>query len=244
MKIRSPLVTKIAAWLMVRAIKTLYLTVRCDEIVVDPDTIAYHEHVRERYLYCTWHDSIVMPLFHSQPYHMAALVSGHQDGSYLAESMRFLRVTPVRGSSGKRGAKGLRGAIEATKEFHITITPDGPRGPRREMKDGIVFLSAKSGCAIVPMAFRVTRCWKIAGKWTDLVIPKPFSKVTVFLGQPIRVPRRLGREGLEHWTQEVQQQMDLLYQRAESDSDETSTLGDHAAPKYRAAPIDYDQRAA
>lgn len=244
MKIRSHLVTKIAAWLMVRAIKTLYLTVRRDEIVVDPDTIAYHEHVRERYLYCTWHDSIVMPLFHSQPYHMAALVSGHQDGSYLAESMHFLRVTPVRGSSGKRGVNGLRTAITAAENYHITITPDGPRGPRRTMKDGIVFLASRSGNAIVPMSFRVTRSWKIAGRWTDLVIPKPFSKVTVFLGAPIRVPAKLGSDHLEEYKELVQQRMDELYARAESDSQETSTLGDHAAPEYRMPPIDHDQQAA
>lgn len=244
MKIRSHLVTRIAAWLMVRAIKTLYLTVRRDEIVVDPDTIAYHEHVRERYLYCTWHDSIVMPLFHSQPYHMAALVSGHQDGSYLAESMHFLRVTPVRGSSGKRGVNGLRTAITAAENYHITITPDGPRGPRRTMKDGIVFLASKSGNAIVPMSFRVTRCWKISGRWTDLVIPKPFSKVTVFLGAPIRVPAKLDAAGLGEYTQLVQQRMDELYARAESDSQETSTLGDHAAPEYRMPPLDHDRQAA
>ena len=244
MKIKSPLLTKIAAWMRVRVIKTLYLTVRRDEIVFDPDTIAYHEHVRERDLYCTWHDSIVMPLFHSQPYHMAALVRGHQDGSYLAESMRFLRVTPVRGSSGKRGVNGLRSAITATQDFHITITPDGPRGPRREMKDGIVFLAAKSECAIVPMAFRVSRCWRIAGRWTDLVIPQPFSKVTVFLGEPIRVPRKLGSEGLQEYTQLVQRRMDELYARAESDSLETSTLGNHAAPTHRLPKIADDQRAA
>ncbi|NQV25167.1 MAG: lysophospholipid acyltransferase family protein [Rhodopirellula sp.] len=244
MKIKSPFLTKCAAWLMVRAIKTLYLTIRRDEIVFDPDTIAYHEHVRERYLYCTWHDSIVMPLFHSKPYHMAALVSGHQDGSYLAESMHFLRVTPVRGSSGKQGVNGLRTAVTAAQDFHITITPDGPRGPRRTMKEGIVFLAAKSGNAIVPMAFRVTRSWKISGRWTDLVIPKPFSKITVFLGEPIRVPETLGSEGLQEYTRLVQQRMDDLYARAESDSVETSTLGDHAAPKYRLPKIDPDQQAA
>lgn len=244
MKIRSQLVTKVAAWLIVRSIRMLYLTVRRDEVVVDPDTIAYHEHVRERYLYCTWHDSIVMPLFHAKPFHMAALVSGHQDGSYLAESMHFLRVTPVRGSSGKRGVNGLRAAITKAADFHITITPDGPRGPRRTMKNGIVFLASRTGNAIVPMAFRVSRCWKIAGRWTDLVIPKPFSKVTIFLGEPVRIPQNLDTAGLEAHTQRVQQCMDALYAKAESDSPARSTLGNHAAPEYRHPAVDHDQQAA
>jgi lysophospholipid acyltransferase (LPLAT)-like uncharacterized protein len=222
MKIKSPLLTKLAAWLMVRGIQALYLTVRREEVAIDEDTVPCRPNVRGRYLFCTWHDTIVMPLFHGPQIHTAGMVSGHQDGSFLAEAMHFLHVKPVRGSSGKRGVKALREAISVAQDYHITITPDGPRGPRRVMKDGIVFLAAKSGRPIVPMAYRVSRCWRIAGKWTDLVIPKPFSKVTAFLDKPIYVPEKIGREEIEALTHEIQQRLDAMYLLAETNSPDLS----------------------
>ena len=83
------------------------------------------------------------------------------------------------------------------------------------MKDGIIFLAAKSGRPIVPMAFRCTSTWRIPGKWTDLVIPKPFSKVTICLETPIEIPRKVSREELLHYTEQLQQVMDEVYARTE-----------------------------
>jgi len=222
MKIESPLLTKFAAWLTVRAIQALYLTVRRTEIAVDDDTNPCQPNVKGRYLFCTWHDTIVMPLFHGPQLHTAGMVSGHTDGSYLACAMEFLGIKPVRGSSGKRGVKALREAITVAQDYHITLTPDGPRGPRRVMKDGIIFLAAKSGRPIVPLAYRVSRCWRISGKWTDLVIPMPFAKVTAFLDKPIHVPENVGREELDALTQEIQQRLDAMYLLAEDESADVS----------------------
>jgi lysophospholipid acyltransferase (LPLAT)-like uncharacterized protein len=244
MKIKSPLLTKFAAWLLVRGIQTLYLTVKRDEVAIVEDTFPCRPNVQGRYLFCTWHDTIVMPLFHGPQIHTAGMVSGHHDGSFLAYAMDFLHVKPVRGSSGKRGVKALREAITVAQDNHITITPDGPRGPRRVMKDGIVFLAAKSGRPIVPLAYRVSRCWRIPGKWTDLVIPKPFSKVTAFLDEPIYVPEKIGREELDALTQEIQQRLDAMYLLAEEDSADVAWPIE--IPKtYRAeACIENAQRAA
>ena len=135
MKIKSPLLTKFAAWLLVRGIQALYLTVRRAEVAIDDDTNPCRPNVKGRYLFCTWHDTIVMPLFHGPQIATAGMVSGHTDGSFLAFAMEFLNIKPVRGSSGKRGVKALREAITVVQDYHITITPDGPRGPRRVMKD-------------------------------------------------------------------------------------------------------------
>ena len=244
MKLKSPLLTKFAAWLLVRGIQALYLTVRRTEVSIDDDTIPCRPNVKGRYLFCTWHDTIVMPLFHGPQIATAGMVSGHTDGSFLAFAMEFLHIKPVRGSSGKRGVKALREAITVVQNYHITITPDGPRGPRRVMKDGIIFLAAKSGRPIVPLAYRVSSCWKISGKWTDLVIPKPFSKVTAFLDEPIYVPENVGREELDALTQEIQQRLDAMYQLAEDNSAD-ATWPIEIPKTFRAeAPAENGQRAA
>jgi lysophospholipid acyltransferase (LPLAT)-like uncharacterized protein len=150
-----------------------------------------------------------------RPYHMSALVSKHQDGSYLSESMHWLHVTPYRGSTNRGGAQAVRQLVDAAERLHITITPDGPRGPRRTMKDGIVFLASRSGQAIVPMAFGCRRGVRINGTWTDMLLPLPFTRVYLASAEPIHVPSDLSREQLVDYTARVQQAMDDLAARLE-----------------------------
>ncbi len=217
MKIRSQYLTQLAAWLGVSCLRMLFWTLKKEFRIAgdDQELLAYNRDVQGRYLYCTWHDSIVMPLFMGKPYHMAALVSQQQDGTYLAETMKLLGVESVRGSSKKGAVKALRESLTTADDHHITITPDGPRGPRRQMKDGIIFLASKSGRPIVPMSFECECCWHIKGRWTDLVIPKPFSTVTMILEAPIAVPSDASRDEIIAFTQTVQQVMDEVYDRAE-----------------------------
>jgi lysophospholipid acyltransferase (LPLAT)-like uncharacterized protein len=100
--------------------------------------------------------------------------------------------------------------MEAACNHHIVIATDGPRGPRREVKDGIVYLAAQTGRAIVPVVFDGGNCWRPRGKWTDLIVPQPFSGAHMLAGAPIRVPERLTKEDRTHWRNLVQQAMDKL----------------------------------
>lgn len=217
MKLKSQFLTKVAAWLLVGSLRLLFATIRKEFELPQGNRqlLAYEPEITDRYLYCTWHDSIVMPLFMGEPHHMAALVSQHQDGSYLAETMKRLGIVCVRGSSKRGAVQALREALTTAEQYHITITPDGPRGPRREMKDGIIYLASKSGRAILPMTFECSSFWRFKGSWTDLVVPKPFSRVKMILGEPIEVPPHATREQIAEFTTRVQQAMDHVYAQAE-----------------------------
>lgn len=217
MKLKSPLLTMLVARLLVAALRLLFATLKKEVSTANNDRTlsAYEPDIKERNLYCTWHDSIVFPLFMAKPHHMAALVSQHQDGSYLAETMKLLGINCVRGSSMKGAVQALRETLTVAEQYHITITPDGPRGPRRVMKDGIVFLASKSGRPIVPMTVECDRFWRIKGRWTDLVIPKPFSRVKLVLCEAIHVPKKASREEIAAFTEHVQQVMDNVYCAAE-----------------------------
>ncbi len=214
MKIRSLWLTRIAACLIVTSLRALFATCR-REFAWLPGLNGYDPDLPDRFLYCVWHDEIAFPLFMGRPYYMSALVSKHQDGSYLSESMRWLHVTPYRGSTNRGGAQAVRQLIGAAERLHITITPDGPRGPQRTMKDGIVFLASRSGQAIVPMAFGCRRGVRIKGTWTDMLLPLPFTRVYLASAQPIHVPSDLSREQLVDYTARVQQAMDDLAARLE-----------------------------
>ena len=164
----------------------------------------------ERFLYGVWHDQLILTLFCDRAEKSAGLVSRHQDGTYLSDAMEIVGVKPVRGSTKRGGALAMRHMMETAREYHIVITPDGPRGPHHELKSGIVYLASRTGRRIIPVAHGGSRCWRIRGSWTDMLIPKPFSCVYTLGGRPIKVPADLDRAGIERYTQLVQSEMERL----------------------------------
>ena len=171
----------------------------------------------ERFLYCVWHDAIPGPTFCGRSRNAGALASRHADGAWIAHALEARGMRPVRGSSGKSGAAAARAVIDAARERHIVITPDGPRGPRREVKMGIVFLAAQTGNPIVPVAFDAASAWRPRGKWTDLIVPRPLSRVVVWAGEPIAVPPDADKATLEAKRREVQRAMDRMHAKLASE---------------------------
>ncbi len=215
MRIRSPFVIRCISRAAVTLLRFVCWTCR-KEIHASPGTNLY-DSPEECFLYSAWHDAIILSLLIKRPApNMAALVSQHRDGSYIAELLNAIGVKPVRGSTSRGGAKALREMMEITRENHVAITSDGPRGPRREVKSGLVFLAAKTGTRIVPAAYAVSSSWKIEGSWTDMQIPKPFSRIVAVGEDPIEVPKKIDREGIERFTEMLQQAMDRVTFRAEA----------------------------
>jgi lysophospholipid acyltransferase (LPLAT)-like uncharacterized protein len=170
----------------------------------------YLSHGPNRYLFSVWHDSVVVAAFGGKHSRTAALTSQHRDGLFVATVVRHAGVSVVRGSTGATGFKALRSLLTVAREKDIVITSDGPRGPRRTVSRGIVYLSSRSGNAIVPTAFACSRCWRIHGSWTDLVIPRPFSRVILLAGDPIHVPPALSPRQLSQYVLQLQSEMDRL----------------------------------
>ncbi|MFM9963611.1 MAG: lysophospholipid acyltransferase family protein [Planctomycetaceae bacterium] len=214
MRIRSERLTKFAAWLVVATLKLLFATCR-KEFVIFPGTNGWDSDLPGRFLYCVWHDVLFFPMLMAKPHNGSALTSRHQDGAYVAETLRLLNVQPFRGSTNRGGAQAIRQLLNVAEQLHITITPDGPRGPRREMKDGIVFLASRTGMTIVPAAFTCRRGVRLRGTWTDMLLPLPFTTTYCILGEPIAVTADLNREEIDLNTQRVQDAMNRLYARIE-----------------------------
>jgi lysophospholipid acyltransferase (LPLAT)-like uncharacterized protein len=93
----------------------------------------------------------------------------------------------VRGSSTRGAARALLGAVRELQEgYAVAFTPDGPRGPRREMKPGVVAAAQRGGAAIVPLHAEATRSWRLHS-WDRFMIPKPGARVVVRYGRPFEV---------------------------------------------------------
>ena len=210
MKIRNPVVNWIIARVATWILRTLFITVRADHRrVVDDATPYAASKSAQRYCFCLWHDAIIACLFSLKTFKLAGLISRHQDGSYLTHAIKFLGITPVRGSASRGGAQATRQLIDQP-DLHVCITPDGPRGPRRTMKDGIVFLASRTGRPVVPTTVTGTSFWAVPAGWSDMIIPKPFSKVLLLAGTPIDVPPDLSREEIATLTEKIQAEMDRL----------------------------------
>ena len=209
MRIRSPLLIRLGAFLFANAMRVLFWTLRLD-VRTTRDANPYAASGEPRFLYAVWHDSIVMAAFGGKHVRTKALTSHHRDGSFVAGVLDTIGVPAVRGSTGNRGQSALREILTNARGSDIVMTPDGPRGPRRQISRGTVFLASRSGRAIVPTAFTCEKSWTIRGSWTDLVIPKPFSKVFLLAGDPIEVPAGVSRDKLAEYALHIQGHMDCL----------------------------------
>ena len=215
LKFRSPVLTKLSAVAFAGVIWLLFRMLKLDFREETPSTNPYTMLPPERYLYCVWHDSMVIPAFAGKHRSTAALTSKHADGSFVAHVLRCVGVSTIRGSTNRMGAGAMRQLMQATEDKHIVITPDGPRGPRRQMSMGIAFLASRTGRAVVPTAYSCVRCWRITGTWTNLIIPKPFTHVYLLAGEPIQVPPDLGCDQLQQYVARIQAAMDRLNDTAE-----------------------------
>ena len=189
--------------------RLLFLTLRLDVRAAEGAN-PYASNGDDRFIFAVWHDSAVIAAFGGRHVRTVALTSHHRDGSFVENVLWFAGVPAVRGSTGKHGAKVLREIIRTASEFDIVITPDGPRGPRREMSAGAVYLASRTGRSVVPTAFSCSNAWAIKGSWTELTIPKPFSKVVLLAGEPIGIPRDVDRAILDDYVQQIQIHMSEL----------------------------------
>lgn len=118
-----------------------------------------------------------------------AITSASKDGSLAAMSLKNVGVNSVRGSSSKGGTAALRKMLRLIREgSDLAFTPDGPRGPRYQIADGVLVAARLSGAPIVPIAFDA-RHKKVLKTWDRLILPRPFTRLRFTYGKPIFVPR-------------------------------------------------------
>ena len=133
----------------------------------------------------TWHGELLMTpqaYRHIHPTHPAsAIISAHFDGSIMANTLGYLRISALRGSSRKGATQVLLQAFKSIKKGQeILITPDGPKGPRHSMSDGAIGIALKSKLPIFVMNFQSKSYWQLKS-WDKFVIPKPFGKIDFYM---------------------------------------------------------------
>lgn len=140
------------------------------------------------------------------------MVSASEDGEYIAKILESLGFETVRGSRNRRGIAALKGLISAVRERgrNVSIVADGSQGPALEAQAGAVLLASKTGAPIVPFGWGADRY--IAFKsWDRTVLPKPFARVLVKIGEPLVVPPNLKSAGIEEYRLQLEKQLKENY---------------------------------
>ena len=152
-----------------------------------------------------WHNrlSLALPGYRQfftgfQPHRRAvALISASKDGAIIARLMEHYGVQVVRGSSSRRGAQALRELTFWTRRgYDVAITPDGPRGPKYEIKEGIVSLAQLTGLPVVPISVHI-HSKKVFGSWDAFQLPLPFARCDIHIGELVHVAREASPEERE-----------------------------------------------
>jgi lysophospholipid acyltransferase (LPLAT)-like uncharacterized protein len=161
-----------------------------------------HIHREDPVVTVTWHNRLMFfPVMFPAPTRKRtlAVVSPSRDGQYLVDLIARFGIKSLRGSSSKRAGAVLRESIKAIKDnYHVSFTPDGPRGPKYKMSRGPIHLASVTGVPVVPISVNTSAYWQLRS-WDNFQIAKPWAKITLVLGDEIKIPPDLDDEGIEKW---------------------------------------------
>jgi lysophospholipid acyltransferase (LPLAT)-like uncharacterized protein len=227
MKLRHPLLIRVVALFAAVILRVWLATVRIRTVSADGQSHPADPR-RTRYIYAFWHETILAPLAARPP--ARALISQHADGELIAQVCGFMGLGVVRGSTARGGAQALMDMIRGAGEgLHLAITPDGPRGPRRELKPGLIVVASQTGDPIVPMGIGFTNALR-AKSWDRFAVPLPFSTIVGVIPAPISIPSHLARGDLERYAQRVESEMLACTAAAEAWAERLRNEGRRATP--------------
>ena len=178
----SPFWGPILSWLAARYIRLVWTTGRWR---VENEEIA-RDLVERRtpFIACFWHGRMLMIPYAPR---MKILISQHRDGTFISRALGYLGIGTIAGSTTRGGTTALRGIIRVLNAGeYVGITPDGPRGPREKVTSGTIAAARLSGAVLLPVTYGAKRR-KVLESWDRFVIPFPFTRGIVEVGQPIRV---------------------------------------------------------
>ena len=178
------LLTKVAPYILQLFVRFIYLTSKKQfhHASVDED---------ETFIIAFWHGDLLLQPLNYRKFkkngNVKVIVSQHKDGAIIRKTVNYLGVSDIQGSSSKGAVRALLNAIkEIKKGTDVAITPDGPRGPRHSVADGIVAIAQKTNTRIVSLSCIPKSYWQIKS-WDKFVIPKPFGTIDFYVSEPFSV---------------------------------------------------------
>ena len=161
-----------------------------------------------------WHGRILPATFYFRRRGIVVITSENFDGEWIARIIERFGYGTARGSTtrgGQRAMVQLVRAMRAGKPAGFTL--DGPRGPARVAQPGAVWLAGATGNPVLPFHLEAARAWTL-GSWDRTQIPKPFTNVSLVIGEPIEIPSESTDEQLRMARALLEQRLTALEARA------------------------------
>ena len=136
---------------------------------------------------CFWHNRLLMASFcWNWERSFKMLISSHSDGKIISYAVANLGIETITGSSRKQNISSLKEIInEINKRNVLGITPDGPKGPNMQIKEGLLSLLKKTGVTVLPLSYSAK--FKIRlNTWDRFLLVTPFNKFVAVWGNPIK----------------------------------------------------------
>lgn len=216
MKLTSPLLNKLGGLLGATAIRTWMSTLDYRIAYYDRSIDPVFPECKGQKIYIFWHEYILFPIYLRGHCNLTMLLSRHRDAEILSYAAYHLGFDFVRGSTNRGGVAAIRELLEKSRHKHLTLTPDGPRGPRRILAPGSIYLASKLGLPLVVMGFGFDRPWRVRSAWDQFAIPRLFSRARAIPSHEIFIPSNLDRDGLEYYRQKIEQLLNRLTLEAET----------------------------
>lgn len=196
MRLQSPLAIGTVSLAATAVVRQWMATLRIRADYGDPTIDPVHQDYRGAKIYVFWHENILLPLYLRGHCNISMLLSRHFDADVLARVAQMMGFGTVRGSSFHGGSAAVRELSERAETGNLTMTPDGPRGPRRRLAAGCVFLASSLRIPLVAMGLGYDRPWRL-GTWDRFAVPRPGSRGRAVVSRAIQIPPQLDRDQLE-----------------------------------------------
>jgi lysophospholipid acyltransferase (LPLAT)-like uncharacterized protein len=195
------------------------------------------EHFRGPVMFIFWHEYIPCPFYLRPHCNIAMLLSRHRDAEWLSHAARHMGFQTVRGSSKRGGDAALRELFRKGRSMNLAITPDGPRGPRRQLASGCIYAASRLGLPLVPFGVGYDNPWRMR-TWDRFALPRPYSRARVVVGPRMWIPPDLDRTGIEDHRRRIEGLLNWLTEEAESWAQSGERRKGQIGSKPLAAPLD------
>jgi lysophospholipid acyltransferase (LPLAT)-like uncharacterized protein len=220
MKIQNPILVRAigstGAALVWQLGRTLKYHFRYKDPAVDPEVART---TGQRYIYAFFHEVTLFPAYYWNWPEMHILISEHRDGELITQVVKRLGFSVVRGSTTRGGVRALREMSLRIDHGHLCVTPDGPRGPRRSVHQGVAYLASRTGLPIVGAGMAFKKPWR-AKSWDQFCVPRPFTPAACVVPLAVTVPHDADRDTIESCRIEVERRMQAAMLEAEAWVDE------------------------
>jgi lysophospholipid acyltransferase (LPLAT)-like uncharacterized protein len=197
------LLLKAGPWLAAKVIRLVHAGLRIETIGDGPLRELWA--ARRHAILAFWHDQLFLMAAGYRGPGAAVMISASKDGELIARTMDYFGIGSIRGSSTRGGRAAFREMLGLAGEpLDLVFTPDGPKGPRHQVKEGVVQLARLTGRPVVPMAFACSRGHRF-GSWDRFLLPLPPGRGVFSFGEPLFFSKD---DDMNNFRQRVQQAME------------------------------------